>query len=107
MLSDRFRARNENRTKVFLVTFLPPTIWLILFLLAPVLIIVVYSFSQKVGLINIEVNWVMDNYRRAADPLYLKIFSKSFYIAGTTTFLCLIISFPVALAITKFDKIGS
>ena len=46
MLSDRFRARNENRTKVFLVT-LPPTIWLILFLLAPVLIIVVYSFSQK------------------------------------------------------------
>ena len=47
MLSDRFRARNENSRKVFLVTFLPPTIWLILFLLAPVLIIVVYSFSQK------------------------------------------------------------
>ena len=78
MLSDRFRARNENSRKVFLVTFLPPTIWLILFLLAPVLIIVVYSFSQKVGLINIEVNWVMDNYRRAADPLYLKNFFKEF-----------------------------
>ena len=79
MLSDKFRAKNENSRKVFLVTFLPPTIWLILFLLAPVLIIVVYSFSQKVGLINIEVNWVMDNYRRAADPLYLKIFIKSIY----------------------------
>ena len=87
MLSDRFRAKNENSRKVFLVTFLPPTIWLILFLLAPVLIIVVYSFSQKVGLINIEVNWVMDNYWRAADSLYLKIFSKSFYVAGTLSLI--------------------
>ena len=104
MLSDRFRAKNEDSKKVFFVTFLPPTIWLILFLLAPVLIIVVYSFSQKVGLINIEVNWVMDNYLRATDPLYLKIFAKSFYIAGITTFLCLVISFPVALAITKIRQ---
>ncbi len=36
---------------------------------------------------------------RAVEPLYLEIFGKSIIIAGLTTVLCLIIGFPVALAI--------
>ena len=36
---------------------------------------------------------------RALQPLYLGIFAKSIFVAGITTLLCLIIGFPVALAI--------
>jgi spermidine/putrescine transport system permease protein len=36
---------------------------------------------------------------RAIEPLYLEIFGKSVIIAGMTTLLCLVIGFPVALAI--------
>ena len=104
MLSDGGNAQNRDNRKLFLLTFLPPTIWIVLFLLVPTVIIIVYSFSQKDGLINIQLTWVLDNYRRVADPLYLKILIKSIYIAGITTFLCLIISFPVALSITKIQQ---
>ena len=104
MLSDGGNAQNEDNRKLFLLTFLPPTIWIVLFLLVPTVIIIVYSFSQKEGLINIQLTWVLDNYRRVADPLYLKIFIKSIYIAGITTFICLVISFPVALSITKIQQ---
>ena len=71
MLSDGGNAQNKDNRKLFLLTFLPPTIWLVLFLLVPTVIIIVYSFSQKDGLINIQLTWVLDNYRRVADPLYL------------------------------------
>ncbi|MED5225835.1 MAG: ABC transporter permease, partial [Pseudomonadota bacterium] len=104
MLSDGGNAQNKDNRKLFLLTFLPPTIWIVLFLLVPTVIIIVYSFSQKDGLINIQLTWVLDNYRRVADPLYLKILIKSIYIAGITTFLCLVISFPVALSITKIQQ---
>ena len=104
MLSDGGNAQNKDNRKLFLLTFLPPTIWIVLFLLVPTAIIIVYSFSQKDGLINIQLTWVLDNYRRVADPLYLKILIKSIYIAGITTFLCLVISFPVALSITKIQQ---
>ena len=104
MLSDGGNAQNEDNRKLFLLTFLPPAIWIVLFLLVPTVIIIVYSFSQKDGLINIQLTWVLDNYRRVADPLYLKIFIKSIYIAGITTFFCLVISFPVALSITKIQQ---
>ena len=42
----------------------------------------------------------LENYSRAVQPLYLQIFLKSFWYAGLTTYFCLVISFPVALAIT-------
>ncbi len=48
----------------------------------------------------------LENYSRAVQPLYLQIFLKSLWYAGLTTFLCLVISFPVALAITFASEQG-
>ena len=42
----------------------------------------------------------LDNYLRALNPLYLGIFLKSFWFAGLTTLACLVVAFPVAIAIT-------
>ena len=47
-----------------------------------------------------EIVWTLDNYIRALDPLYLRIFLKSLIMAGATTLVCLIVAFPVAFAIT-------
>ena len=77
----------------------PPTLWLLLFFLAPMAVIWAYSFGENVGLTEIDISGTFKNYIRAFDPLYLGIFWKSAVTAGITTFLCLVIGFPVAMGI--------
>jgi len=78
----------------------PPLFWLVLFFLVPLGIVWVYSFGQNAGLTEISFTGTFSNYARAIEPLYLKIFAKSAWVAALTTFLCLVLGFPVALAIT-------
>jgi spermidine/putrescine transport system permease protein len=78
----------------------PPLFWLALFFLVPMGIVWLYSFGENRGLTEIALTGTFSNYLRALDPLYLKIFVKSVGIAGLTTLICLVIGFPVALAIT-------
>ena len=85
---------------VFWLLSLPPTLWLLLFFLAPLALIWLYSFGHKEGLVEIVISWTPDNYIRTLQPLYLQIFLKSFWFAGLTTALCLAVGLPVALAIT-------
>ena len=86
--------------KVFLSFGIPPTIWLFAFFLGPLFLVWGLSFGEKQGIIRVAITGTLENYLRAVQPLYLQIFLKSFWYAGLTTFFCLVISFPVALAIT-------
>ncbi len=85
---------------VFWLFSLPPTLWLLLFFLVPLGLIWLFSFGEKQGIVGIDITWTLANYSRALDPLYLQIFVKSFWFAGLTTLICLLVGFPVALAIT-------
>lgn len=85
---------------VFWVLSLPPTFWLVAFFLVPLAIVWVLSFGEKRGPIAIDITWTLDNYVRALDPLYIKVFVKSLWFSALTTLLCLIIAFPVAFGIT-------
>jgi spermidine/putrescine transport system permease protein len=78
----------------------PPLFWLVRFFMIPMGIVWLYSFGENRGLTEIALTGTFSNYLRAFDPLYLKIFVKSVGIAGLTTLICLVIGFPVALAIT-------
>lgn len=84
----------------FVATFLPPAFWLIAFFLVPLAVIWAYSFGRTVGLTEIAVDGTFANYARIADPVYVEVFAKSIGYAALTTLLCLIVGFPVALAIT-------
>jgi spermidine/putrescine transport system permease protein len=77
----------------------PPILWLLLFFIIPMAVIWAYSFGENVGPIDIDFTGTFRNYTRALEPLYLDIFWKSLIVAGLTTLLCLIVGFPVALAI--------
>jgi len=78
----------------------PPVIWLLLFFVVPLAVVWLYSFGETVNVKDIAVSGTFANYGRALEPLYLQIFAKSLWIAGVTTFACVVIAFPVALAIT-------
>lgn len=84
----------------FWVLLLPPVLWLLVLFVVPLAIIWGYSFGQNVNLTDVEVTGTLQNYAKAFEPLYLKIFAKSVFVAAVTTLVCLIIGFPIALAIT-------
>jgi spermidine/putrescine transport system permease protein len=85
---------------VFATALSAPLVWLVLFFLVPLAIVWAYSFGHNEGLTQIAITGTFKNYARAIEPLYLKIFLKSAGVAALTTALCLVIGFPVALAIT-------
>ena len=78
----------------------PPVVWLAVFFLIPLGVIWGYSFGENASLTHIAVNGTFANYAHAIRPLYLGIIVKSLWFAGLTTVLCLLIGFPVAIAIT-------
>ena len=90
----------KSAKALFGAVLAPPLFWLALFFLVPMGIVWLYSFGENRGLTEIALTGTFSNYLRALDPLYLKIFVKSVGIAGLTTLICLVIGFPVALAIT-------
>ena len=69
------------------------------FFVFPLLFVFGLSFSEKRGILENTLNWNLDNYRLALEPLYLQIFGKSFAIAAAATAVCLVVGYPVALAI--------
>ncbi len=85
---------------VFAALGVPPVFWLIAFFLVPLGIIWAYSFGDNASLTRIAVDGTLANYAHALRPLYLGIIFKSVWFAGLTTILCLIVGFPVAIAIT-------
>lgn len=90
----------RNNKAVFWAASLPPIIWLALFFIVPMAIVWAYSFGENQGIADVVISGTFANYARAFEPLYLAIIWKSVLVAGLTTLLCLLIGFPVALAIT-------
>lgn len=90
----------KSQKKPFASIATAPIFWLALFFVVPMGIVWLYSFGQNVGPATIEISGTLDNYKRATEWLYLSIFLKSLAVAALTTLICLIIGFPVAMAIT-------
>jgi len=66
------------------------------FVVAPTLIMLVYSFCQRDELGQVVFSFSLDSYKRVADPTYLKIMLMSVLYAAVTAFICLIMGYPVA-----------
>jgi spermidine/putrescine transport system permease protein len=85
---------------VFATLSIPPVVWLFAFFLVPLAIIWAYSFGYNKSLTEIAIDGNFANYAHAIRPLYLGIIFKSVWFAILTTVLCLVVGFPVAIAIT-------
>jgi spermidine/putrescine transport system permease protein len=90
----KVQTRRQRATLFTLIS--PAAGWLILFFLAPMGVILVYSFLKRGTYGGLVYEFNLENYRRFIDPLYIKIFLRSFWIAGATTLLSLLIGYPLA-----------
>jgi len=92
-LLDTIRRRPGLQT---LLLIFPSLFWLILFFAIPLIIVFVYSFLKRGPYGQVVWEFNLNNYARFFDPLYLKIFARSFKIAAITTAVSLLLGYPMA-----------
>jgi spermidine/putrescine transport system permease protein len=94
----------------------PPTLFMVLFFLAPSLIMVLASFRYPgafgglapmvgPGRPGEDTGLTLENYQFFfSDLLYIEIFVKSFAVALVSTLICLVMAYPLALLIARSPK---
>ena len=75
---------------------LPAVVWLLAFLIAPLVIVIIVSLATRGSYGKTVYDFSPANYLRAIDPLYLRAYWRTIWIATATTVLCAIVSYPVA-----------
>jgi spermidine/putrescine transport system permease protein len=79
----------------------PLAVWLVAFVVAPALILVAYSFSERDELGRVVFTFTLENYARAFDPVYLAVFGRSIGYAALTTAICAVLAYPVAWTLAR------
>lgn len=74
---------------------IPYVLWMLLFVVFPLLLIVYYSFRDLDG------NFTFENYRIFFSSTYVVMTLYSFWYAFLITLICLVISYPLAFVISK------
>lgn len=83
----------QNRIRnVYLAPYL---LWIVLFVIAPLLLVLYYSFF------DIEGHFTLANYEKFFTPVYLKMTLSSFWYAFLITAFSLLIAYPTAYFLTK------
>lgn len=93
-----------HRRKPGLVAWLvlaPLLVWLVLFVVAPTILLVVVSFAERDSLGRIVYDFHLGNYIRAFDPVWLKVLLDSVWYAFLTTVICMALGYPVAYFIGR------
>jgi spermidine/putrescine transport system permease protein len=85
----------------------PGAAWLLAFFLAPVAILFVYSFMPRGIYGGVEPGFTVEHYVRFFDPLFLRILWRTVWEALATTVFCLLVGYPVAIAITRAGRFRS
>ena len=90
----------RNKLSLFSI---PYVIWMALFVVAPILMVVMYAFSTAGG------GFSLANFARMGT--YAVIFTRSFKLAIIATVICLLIGYPVAYMMAKegpgFQRVAS
>jgi ABC-type spermidine/putrescine transport system permease subunit I len=99
-LARRRRQRLLGATRHLLA--LPSVGWTVLFFLAPLGLLLVYSFgTTNLLTYQVDFGWTLSNYGGIFQSLYLDPILRSFELSALATIACLLIGFPVAYTIAR------
>ncbi|MEJ1088499.1 ABC transporter permease [Microbacterium sp. Mu-80] len=76
----------------------PAWVWLAIFFIAPIAMVVWFSFGYKPGIFGTHANDVLsfDRYLEAMSPTFFATFQNTLWVGVVGTLLCLVIGAPVA-----------
>ena len=72
---------------------IPYVVWMALFVVAPIIIVVIYAFSSAEG------GFTLSNF--SSMGIYAVVFGRSFKLALIATIICLLIGYPVSYMMSK------
>jgi spermidine/putrescine transport system permease protein len=84
---------------------LPTSLWFLVLLVIPTLLIIAYSLGHRGVVVPIKFSWnslVWSNYHTALNPDFLPIFWRSVWYAVVSTVACVLLGFPLAYWIARF-----
>ncbi len=81
----------------------PYIFWMSLFIVVPMLLIVLYAFTEH-GNALMAFRFTLDNFLRFFDPVFIKVLFKSLEVALITTLLCILIGYPIAYIISNTSE---
>ena len=90
--------------RFFWAIMLLPTLWFVAFFVVPMAMVWAYSFGENQGSVDVIITGTFKNYAKAFSPEILKVMWNSVWISLLTTLICLVVGFPVALAMTFADE---
>lgn len=86
---------NKRSTALRKLAAAPHILWAALFIVAPLVFVVYYSFTDSTGA------FTLNNFVQMADPNYIQVFIRSVSFAVIATFICFLISYPLAYFISQ------
>lgn len=86
----------ENSSLLSKLLAAPYLLWMLIFILVPLAMVAYFAFTTADGAFTLE------NLKTVGQ--YTNIFVSSIQLAAIATVICLVISYPVALILTRMDK---
>lgn len=99
MKNKRIRTTEVDKKEARLAY--PYAAWSLIFIVVPLVLVVFYSLTQKDADGNLF--FTMSNYGDVFEPLFLKVFGRSFLLSGIATLACILIGYPVAYIISQMN----
>lgn len=93
----------KNKITAF-VMIGPTVVWMLLFLLIPLIYVVAISFLTKDSFGGVAMPLTLDGYKGMLKSDYLRIFINSFKLSIETTVACLLIGYPFAYILANAPK---
>ena len=81
----------------------PYVLWSFLLIVLPFALILLYSITTVDNSL-ITIDFTLDTFRKRSDTIYLNVFIKSLQMGLITTGVCLVLAYPMAYIISKFDE---
>ena len=86
--------------KQFKRLIIPYFIWAIIILVIPLFLIALYAFTTE-GNEVMTLSFTWGNFAKFLEATYLNVILKSFWLGLLTTFICLVLGYPLALIIAR------
>lgn len=82
----------------------PYILWITVMIVAPMLLIVLYAFTES-GNEVLTFRFTLDNFVRfVTDAVFLAVLWRSLYIALVTTVICVLLGYPIAYVIAQMGE---
>ena len=81
----------------------PFIVWVVLFTVIPLLLVLLFSFTEG-DIQNLkEMRFTLENFKRFLQPNYLNVLGRSAGLALISTVICFILGYPMAMILSSMD----